>query len=411
MYSDFMDLAHFFLTILLLIFLGRTLGLIFVKLKFQSLIGEVLGGLILSPLILGLIYPDDTLMLFSQFGILILMLLSGLLTDFRAFSENKNSSIVVGILGVIFSIILIFFTLTAFGIGFQSSLFISVVLSNTAVEVCATILIKSRASKKIHAIIMGASFVDDIIAVFLIGVVGSMTLGYEISLTSLILLSVKVILFIAITLILLPYLLERYSLIDKFVGSGPQREKVLLTYTILFAILMGIIAIYAGLQVVIGAYIAGLIIGKWGSRTSPMLKRRVAYEELINDLSSYSHALFTPLFFGYVGVSLGNVLREYGFNISYVALTIILSFVAIIAKFIGCGSGARISGMNLREAGYVGVAMGGRGALEMVLLTIGYEKGIISGPLFASIVIVTLFTVIITPVIFSLYERRFMASP
>lgn len=411
MYSDYMDLAHFFLSILLLIFLGRTLGLIFVKLKFQSLIGEVLGGLILSPLILGLIYPNDTLMLFSQFGILILMLLSGLLTDFKAFSENKNSSIVVGSLGVIFSIILIFFTLRAFGIGFRPSLFISVVLSNTAVEVCATILIKSRASKKIHAIIMGASFVDDIIAVFLIGVVGSMTLGYEISPTSLILISLKVIIFIAITLILLPYLLERYSLIDKFIGSGPQREKVLLTFTILFAILMGIIAIYAGLQAVIGAYIAGLIIGKWGSKTSPMLKRRVAYEELINDLSSFSHALFTPLFYGYVGVSLGTVLREYGFNISYVALTILLSFVAIISKFIGCGAGARISGLNMREAGYVGVAMGGRGALEMVLLTIGYEKGIISGPLFASIVIVTLFTVIITPVIFSLYERRFMASP
>ncbi len=406
-----MDISHFLLYLLLLIFLGRALGLIFVKFKFQSLVGEVLGGLILSPLILGLVYPNETLMLFSQFGIIVLMLLSGLLTDFRAFEEQKGASILVGVLGVIFSVFLIFATLMAFGIGFQSSLFISVVLSNTAVEVCATILLKSGASKRIHAIIMGASFVDDIIAVFLIGVVGSMTMGNEVSLISILWLSVKVIVFIAITLILLPYLLERFSIIDKLIGSGPQREKVLLTFTLLFAILMGIVAMYSGLQVVIGAYIGGLIIGKWGSKIGPMLKRRVAYEDLIDDISSYSHALFTPLFFGYVGIVLGDVIKDFGLDVSLVSLIVVLVLVALAAKFVGCALGAKLSGLDRRESGYVGIAMGGRGALEMVLLTIGYEKGIISASLFASVVIVTLLTVILTPVLFSLYERKLMASP
>ncbi len=406
-----MDISYFLLSLLLLIFLGRTLGLLFVRFKFQSLIGEVLGGLILSPLILGLVSPNETLMLFSQFGIIVLMLLSGLLTDFKSFEEFKGASIMVGVLGVLVSIVLIFFTLLAFGMSIQSSLFISVVLSNTAVEVCATILLKSGASKKIHAIIMGASFVDDIVAVFLIGVVGSLTLGNEFSLLSLSILSIKVILFIAITLLGIPYLFERFSLIDKFIGSGPQREKVLLTFTVLFAILMGIVAMYSGLQVVIGAYIGGLIIGKWGSKVGPMLKRRVAYEELVDDISSYSHALFTPLFFGYVGVVLGNVIYEFGLDVSFVSIILLLTVVALAAKFVGCGAGAKISGLDLKSAGFVGIAMGGRGALEMVLLTLGYEKGIISASLFASVVIVTLLTVIITPILFSIYERKFMASP
>jgi len=406
-----MDISRFLLDILLLIFIGRSLGLLFVRFRFQSLIGEVLGGLILSPLVLGLVRPNETLMLFSQFGIIVLMLLSGLLTDFRSFQEYKTSSIVVGILGVLFSMSFIFLTLWGMGTDLQSSLFISVVLSNTAVEVCATILLKSNASKKIHAIIMGASFVDDIIAVFLIGVVGSLTLGEEISIWSISFLSVKVILFIVITFLLIPYIFEKVSVVDKLIGSGPQREKVLLTFTVLFAILMAIAAMYSGLQVVIGAYIGGLIVGKWGSKVGPMLKRRIAYEELIDDISSYSHALFTPLFFGYVGIVLGEVMSNLGFDTSLIYLIVILTIMALLGKFLGCGLGAKIFHLDNRAAGYVGIAMGGRGALEMVLLTLGYEKGIISASLFASVVIVTLLTVILTPILFSLYERKFMASP
>jgi len=406
-----MDISRFLLDILLLIFIGRSLGLLFVRFKFQSLIGEVLGGLRLSPLVLGLVRPNETLMLFSQFGIIVLMLLSGLLTDFRSFQEYKTSSIVVGILGVLFSISFIFLTLWVMGIDLQSSLFISVVLSNTAVEVCATILLKSNASKKIHAIIMGASFVDDIIAVFLIGVVGSLTLGEEVSIWSISFLSVKVILFIVSTLLLIPYIFEKVSVVDKLIGSGPQREKVLLTFTVLFAILMAIAAMYSGLQVVIGAYIGGLIVGKWGSKVGPMLKRRIAYEELIDDISSYSHALFTPLFFGYVGIVLGEVMSNLGFDTSLIYLIIILTIMALLGKFLGCGLGAKIFHLDNRAAGYVGIAMGGRGALEMVLLTLGYEKGIISASLFASVVIVTLLTVILTPILISLYERKIKASP
>ncbi len=406
-----MEISSFLLSILLLIFIGRTLGLVFVKFKFQSLIGEVLGGLILSPLLLNWVQPNETLALFSQFGILVLMLLSGLLTDFRSFQEYKSASIVVGIGGVLASIFLIFLTLTLWGYNLYASLFISVVLSNTAVEICATILMRSNASKKIHAIIMGASFVDDIIAVFLIGVVGSLTLGQKITFQGILFLSIEVALFIALSLLAIPYLFERFSLIDRLIGSGPQREKVLLTFTILFAILMGIVAMYSGLQIVIGAYIGGLIIGKWGSKVGPMLKRRIAYEELIDDISSYSHALFTPLFFGYVGIMLGNVIYRFGVVASTTLLIVFLTIAALLGKFIGCSLGARLFKIDKKESAYIGIAMGGRGALELVLLFLGYSKGIIDSNLYVSVVIVTLATVILTPILFSYYERKVMSSP
>ncbi len=406
-----MDINTFLFSLILLIFLGRALGLLFVKYEFQSLIGEVIGGIILSPLVLGLIVPNDILRLFAQFGIIMIMLLSGLLTDFKAFSEHKYKSILIGVLGVVVSMIIISSILYLFGVSFEASLFIGVILSNTAVEVCANILMKSKSSKEIQAIIMGASFVDDIVAVFLIGVVGSITLGNNITIPFLLILSIGVALFILIFLWIVPYFLEKYSVIDKLIGSGPKREKVLLTFTILFALLLGLVAQYVGLQAVIGAYIGGLIIGKWGTKVGPMLRRRVAYEDLVDDLEPFSHALFTPLFFGYVGLTLGEVLSKFGMTFEMGITVFLLTLGALAGKFIGCGLGARLSHLDKKQSGFIGIAMGGRGALELVLLSIGYEKGIINGPLFASVVLVTLLTVIITPILLSLYEKRIMASP
>ncbi len=387
------------------------LGVIFTKYNFQSLVGEVIGGVILSPLLLNVLTPNETLKIFSQFGIIMLMLLSGLLTDFHAFEENKFKSLIVGMLGVVFSMAFIFSVMYLLGFSWVTSLFISVILSNTAVEVCARILMRRNVSKKVHAIVMGASFVDDIIAVFLIGLVGSLAMGESVTVNFLIITSAKVILFISVSLIILPYLLERYRVIDHLIGTGPQREKILLTFTVLFAILFAIIAQYSGLQGIIGAYIAGLIIGKWGSKVGPLLKRRVAYEDLVDDIEPISHALFTPLFFGFVGLQLGTILSELTISAMVILLVVLLSVAAIFGKFLGCGLGAIISKTSREEAGYIGLAMGGRGALELILLSIAYDRGIITGEVFASVIVVTLITVIATPLLLYGYERKFMVYP
>ncbi len=404
-------LEHFFLSLLLLILLGRLLGVILSRYGFQSLIGEVLSGLILSPLILNLLTPSETLKIFSEFGILMLMLLSGLLTDFRAFEEYKVVSLVVGVLGVLFSIGLIFFTLFLFGVNWIVALFISVILSNTAVEICAGILMRRELSKKTHAIIMGASFVDDIVAVFLIGLVGSLALGEKITVGNIVYTAIIVILFIIISLTIVPYIFERSKIMDHLIGGEQQREKIFLTFTILFAILFAIIAHYLGLQEIIGAYIAGLIIGKWSSKVGPLLKRRIAYEDLVDDIEPIVHALFTPLFFGFVGLQLGTIASHISITLNTWLFVLAISFAAILGKLLGCGLGARIFGIDWKTSGYIGFAMGGRGALELVLLSIGYDKGIIPAELFASVVIVTMITVILTPILLYAYEKYAKVSP
>jgi Kef-type K+ transport system membrane component KefB len=88
-----MELDYLYWLILLLL-VGRALGELFRKFEFQPLIGEVLAGLILGPAVFALIViPDgaeNPLLYFSQFGIIMLMLLAGLITDFESFSAYKR---------------------------------------------------------------------------------------------------------------------------------------------------------------------------------------------------------------------------------------------------------------------------------------------------------------------------------
>ena len=166
-----MELDYFYWLLLLLLF-GRVIGEVFRRFEFQPLIGEVIAGLILGPALLGLIIiPEgevNPLEYFSQFGILMLMLLAGLITDFESFAEYKMKSIVIGAIGVIVSFVIVFFPIYfILSIDFLPSLFIAAILSNTAIEVCAAILIHSG-NQKIKSVVLGASFIDDILAVFLI---------------------------------------------------------------------------------------------------------------------------------------------------------------------------------------------------------------------------------------------------
>ncbi|UCE73769.1 MAG: cation:proton antiporter, partial [Methanomassiliicoccales archaeon] len=206
-----MELDYLYWLILLLLF-GRVIGEVFRRFGFQPLIGEVLAGLILGPAVLGLIAissgEENPLEYFSLFGILMLMLLAGLITDFESFSENKMSSIFIGAMGVLVSFVIVFLPLYfLFSIDFLASLFIAAVLSNTAIEVCAGIMIHSS-NQKIKNIVLGASFVDDIIAVFLIGIVSSMVfLGETPKILDIAWLSLRVIIFLIVALLIVARLL------------------------------------------------------------------------------------------------------------------------------------------------------------------------------------------------------------
>jgi Kef-type K+ transport system membrane component KefB len=419
-------MENFLLPVILLLLVGRTLGQVFQRYGFQSLIGEVLAGVILGPILFAIgapyfIEPTAELEVLSQFGVLMLMLLSGLMTDYKTFLKHRRASVFIGALGVIVTFFLIFLPLNfiigpLYNLEPLASVFIAAILSNTAIEICAGILLHSR-RPKLKAVIIGASFVDDIIAVYLIGIVSSMVYSGQTLLTidiqDLIILSVEIILFLIISLLVASYLIEK--IFDKLIGG---QSKVTLTVTLIVAFLFAVIASVIGLHEVIGAYIAGLIIGKWGEYVGPMLKRRIAWEKLKTDIDTPLRAIFGPLFFGFIGLSIitydptdlstnpNPILPSIENLMNILPLIIILIILAIIGKFVGCGAGAKIYNFTTNESITLGCAMCGRGALELVLISFGLTTGLFDHNIFTALVIVTVSTVIITPIIYTISERR-----
>ncbi|MCK5560829.1 MAG: cation:proton antiporter, partial [Thermoplasmata archaeon] len=350
------------------------------------------------------IEPTLELQVLSQFGVLMLMLLSGLMTDYKTFLVNRRASVFIGALGVAVTFLLIYLPLhfiigPLYNLSTLANLFIAAILSNTAIEISASILLHSR-RPKLKAVIIGASFVDDIIAVFLIGIVSSMIYsGETLTMESIFVLSIEIILFLAISLLVATYVIEH--IFDKLIGG---KSKITLTVTLIVAFLFAIIANLIGLHEVIGAYIAGLIIGKWGEHVGPMLKRRIAWEKLKTDIDTPLRAIFGPLFFGFIGLSL--VFPALDELPKVIPLIIILTILAIVGKILGCGVGAKIFDFSNRESLTLGCAMCGRGALELVLVSFGLEAGLIDESIFTALVMVTVITVIVTPILYTLAERR-----
>jgi Kef-type K+ transport system membrane component KefB len=412
-------MENFLLPVILLLLVGRTLGQVFQRYGFQSLIGEVLAGIILGPILLAIsapyfVEPSAELEVLSQFGVLMLMLLSGLMTDYKTFLKHRRASIFIGAIGVGVTFVLIFLPMQfiigpMYNLTTLANVFIAAILSNTAIEICAGILLHSR-RPKLKAVIIGASFVDDIIAVYLIGIVSSMVYsGNPPTIQNIAILSVEIILFLLISLLLGSYLIEK--IFDKLIGG---KSKITLTVTLIVAFLFAIIASVIGLHAVIGAYIAGLIIGKWGEYVGPMLKRRIAWEKLKTDIDTPLRAIFGPLFFGFIGLSIIQYDRNTDLllvpsietMINIIPLIIFLVILAIIGKIIGCGMGAKLFKFSNEESWTLGCAMCGRGALELVLVSFAYEAELIDHSIFVAIIIVTVITVMITPIIYTLAERR-----
>jgi len=291
-------------------------------------------------------------------------------------------------------------SLLALGLDLNVSLFIAALLSNTAIEVSAGILHRFPESQ-LKAVVIGASFVDDIVAVMLLGIVSSLIFVGGPDVADISLIAVKLVLFLVASLVLFAWVLDR--LLDRLMRRG---DNLLLTTTLIVALAFALLAGELGLHPVIGAYVAGFVIGRWGSRPDPMLEHSIARGRLLREIEAPLNAFFAPFFFGYVGLMFVTVGEPDWAHI--VGLVVVLTALALAGKILGCGIGARMTGFSRREGFVIGLAMGGRGALEIVLLRFGLDTGVMTATEFTTVVVVILLTVVLSPILFGRGARALL---
>jgi len=360
---------------------GRVLSKL---LKQPVILGELIIGAIIGNIILmnnnGLIDLDPSIEYIADIGILFLLFSAGLSLDLKEFKKIEKSSTVVATLGVIVPFVLGYITAIWFGYSHLTALFIGTALMATSIGVKAEVLFElGMMGTRLGSLIIGAAVIDDIISMVILTILVSVVktghfLVYEIS----------IFLVLALLFILVGILLSKEKVsafIDKYLLKIRLGRESLLIMGVIIALLFSLIAENIGLSVIIGAFISGIILGQLSF-----------FRELKDYISLIGGGFFIPVFF----VTVGMTFEFNAFSIMG-SFAIVLLIVAIIGKLIGCGIGAKLTKFDNRDSLATGVAMIPRAGIELILVKLGRDYGIITPEIASAILIMVIVTTLITP--------------
>ncbi|MBP2033732.1 Kef-type K+ transport system membrane component KefB [Clostridium algifaecis] len=362
-------------------------GIISKKAKMPEVLGALVAGVILGPVVLNLIQYDNDIKLLSNLGVIMLMFVSGLETNIDEFKKAGFTAFIIALLGIMLPLIL--GTLGAF-IFFHNvveNIFVGVILTATSVSISAETLKElGKLNTRAGVNILGAAVIDDVLGLILISVVlavvnssGSGGFGAA-GMSSLILVFIKIALFCIASIIAIVYL-PKY--INKFtMNAKPGKE--MLTFSIAAGLFVACIAEYLGIAAITGAYICGLVLSSISHR-----------EYLERNVRAISSGFLSLIFFASVGIEA----NLKGLNMEALYITLVMFVIAVIGKIIGCGGAARILKMTRSESLQIGVGMISRGEVAIITANIGLQQKIISEEIFLPTLIVVILTTIVTPIL------------
>ena len=400
------DLA---LLIALALICARVFGYIFTKLKLPSVIGEILAGVFLGAVSLT-IFNGQNISLFgftwsvpelsylsvefdflAEIGILFLMFISGLSTSISQLKSMGKTSTMVALGGIIVPLGLGVSTGILFGFAQRESLIIGLMLVATSVGVTVrTLMDIHKLDTDAGAAILGGAVIDDVLGIVLLAfVVGSdpfLFVGF------------KIVLFFIL------FVYFGLKIIDKILGLGEyiHLPKAFLSISLSLFLLFSFFADRFGISGIIGAFIAGLLIGQ-------SIKSR----KIVDDVQTLGYGFFVPLFFIWIGAKLIiGIVEDFASFTSIAFFAFIIILVAILGKIIGCGIGAKLSGSSFRESLQIGVGMIPRMELALIIISTAISKklivGVVANQLLAISVLLTVCTTLITPILINI---TFKESP
>jgi len=367
-----------FTTNLLIVLIGALLGRILSKkLKQPSILGELFIGMIIGNI--DIITLTDTMKDIADIGILFLLFSAGLAINFDEFRRLGKSSTIVAFSGVVLPFLLGYSVTILFGFSKLISLFVGVSLIATSVGVKTEILSELKMIEtRLGTLIMGAAVIDDVIGIIAVSIVVGIAASGAILIEEVLLTLFLSVIFLILSLTLVIKLFKKLS--ERFMFKIGNIENILL-FGFIIALIFAVTAENIGLSIITGAFIAGLILGQ--THFVRVLSEHV---------SIFGESLFIPIFF----VTMGMQFNVYSFK-SVGVFAVVLILVAIIGKIVGCGLGAKISKFTGKESFAVGVAMIPRAGVELVLIKLGLDYGVISSDIASVILCMVIFTTMITP--------------
>ena len=400
---DFIDLtslhSYSYLLVLAAILLTtKLLGLFSRWVRLPQVLGALVAGVILGPVVNAIVGwstgdgffsqaagSDQLFGMLSELGVIVLMFGAGLETDVQEMKKCGKASLIIAVIGV--------FTPLIFGAGASyffiddpnsqekllKSIFIGVVLTATSVSITVETLKElGKLNTPASNAILGAAIIDDVLGIIALTIITSFK-SKDVNIWFVL---IKIVLFFIFAAILGFIMLKIYKWMNKHT-SRDSRRHVIIAFA--YCLVSSFVAeVFFGVADITGAYVAGLVLS---------MTNRKRY--LVNRFSTLSYMLLSPIFFACIGLTI----EMPELTVSLLVFAILITIVAVATKLFGCALGGKICGYSTKECFQIGAGMISRGEVALIVAKKGESCGLMDPKLFGPLVIVVVLTTIIAPII------------
>lgn len=382
MMDSLFNSPEFQMSLLLFVALGGYL--IASRINQSAVIGLILVGLLVGPSALGLITYTDFVRGLAHLGAVILLFVIGLEFSVKEILSLRNG-VIAGI-GVIVPWIGGYWISLLFGYNMPSAIFIGTALTATSIAITANVLkemgkLQTDAAKAI----IGAAVIDDVLSLLALAISTDVVSG-TVSAGGIAIVAIKAIAFIVIGGAFGIFVVSKYVSRLDATGFCKKFPEFIFIFAMMVAFLYAMCAEAVGLSAIVGAFIAGVSFESVELIHSKNFKEGAEYLQII----------FASIFF----VSLGILADIHTVTLEIALFLVVLTLVAIFTKVIGCGLPSLLMGLCRRDALIVGFGMAPRGEVAMIVALLGLESGVIDQSVYVVLVLMSLLTTIITPIVY-----------
>jgi Kef-type K+ transport system membrane component KefB len=400
---------HFFLQLAVIVFTCRVVGWIGQKLLGQpQVVGDMIAGVVLGPSLLGLIFPDlqaaifpkeskNVLFVGAQLGVGLYMFLVGTTLRIDHFKSKAKSAATVSLAGIAapftFAILITPFLLTVPGLfapgisQANATLFLGACIALTAFPMLARIIHERGLSNtSLGTLSLTAGAFDDAASWCVLAIVlATFGAGPGVAVLAIaggILWAGFVMLFGG----------KLFAPLARAVEAKGEMSPTVLAIVLIAFCISAFFMDAVGIHAIFGGFILGVV-----------MPRGLFVEELKKKIEPLAVVLLLPMFFTYSGL---NTRMDMVNSLELLLIAGGVLLVSILAKFGACYGAARLSGEDNRTALGIGVLMNSRGLMELIIINIGLQKGIIGPTLFSMLVLMAIVTTVMASPLFEVVYGR-----
>ncbi|MCH5296395.1 MAG: cation:proton antiporter [Ruminococcus sp.] len=384
----------------------KILGLFTRRVKMPQVVGALVAGVILGPVVNAIFGwttetgffssaagSDQLFGILSEIGVIVLMFGAGLETDIHEMKKCGKASTIIAIIGVVVPLLMggatawFFVDDSNMQLKVLKSIFIGVVLTATSVSITVeTLKEMGKLNTPASNAILGAAIIDDILGIIALTIITS----FSDESVNIIFVLIKIVLFFIFAVLIGVGMYYLYKWMNKSTKRDSRRHIIIaFAYCLISAFCA---EVFFGVADITGAYIAGLVLS---------MTNRKRYLE--NRFATLSYMLLSPIFFAGIGLTI----ELPSMSATLIIFAVILTVVAVISKFFGCALGGKICGYTTRECFQIGAGMISRGEVALIVAKKGESCGLMDPVLFGPLVIVVVITTIIAPVILKiLFDKK-----